>query len=167
METGFGINSEHVGQQNHTMISFTLSLLVFMWKLLREWAKGMGSFGFSECLVTSVSHITGVCFNINHLLILINCIHFLPCISGLHLVLYTVNDLLSGMEASEILIWPAKCTKKIYNFCKVIKQFVTLIQGVRMKGIQNKIIIYQKAFIIHIYGLPHYKGNYQSFFLSI
>jgi hypothetical protein len=26
-----------------------------------------------------------------------------------------------------------------------------------MKGIQNKIIIYQKAFIMHIYGLHHYK----------
>jgi hypothetical protein len=33
------------------------------------------------------------------------------------------------------------------------------IKGVRMKVIQNKIIITQKAFIIHIYGLHHYKGK--------
>jgi hypothetical protein len=33
-----------------------------------------------------------------------------------------------------------------------------------MKGIQNKIIISQKAFIIHIYGLHHYKGKLSKFF---
>jgi hypothetical protein len=32
-----------------------------------------------------------------------------------------------------------------------------------MKGIQNKIIISQKAFIIHIYGLHHYKGKLSEF----
>jgi hypothetical protein len=33
-----------------------------------------------------------------------------------------------------------------------------------MKGIQNKIIISQKACIIHIYGLHHYKGKLSKFF---
>jgi hypothetical protein len=33
-----------------------------------------------------------------------------------------------------------------------------------MKGIQNKIIISQKAFIIHICVLHHYKGKLQCFF---
>jgi hypothetical protein len=33
-----------------------------------------------------------------------------------------------------------------------------------MKVIQNKIIISQKAFIIHIYGLHHYKGKLSFFF---
>jgi hypothetical protein len=33
-----------------------------------------------------------------------------------------------------------------------------------MKGIQNKIIISQKTFIIHIYGLHHYKGKLSKFF---
>jgi hypothetical protein len=37
------------------------------------------------------------------------------------------------------------------------------VQSVRMKGIQNKIIISQKAFIIHIYGLHHYKGKLSKF----
>jgi hypothetical protein len=41
------------------------------------------------------------------------------------------------------------------------------IQSVRMKGIQNKIIISQKAFIIHINGLHHYKGKLLKFFLRI
>jgi hypothetical protein len=31
-------------------------------------------------------------------------------------------------------------------------------QDARKKGVQNKIIISQKAFIIQIYGLYHYKG---------
>jgi hypothetical protein len=34
-----------------------------------------------------------------------------------------------------------------------------IMQGVQMKVIQNKIIISQKAFIIYIYGLHHYKGK--------
>jgi hypothetical protein len=38
-----------------------------------------------------------------------------------------------------------------------------ILQAVRMKGIQNKIIISQKAFIIHIYGLHHYKGKLSKF----
>jgi hypothetical protein len=42
-----------------------------------------------------------------------------------------------------------------------------IVQDVRMKGIQNKIIISQKAFIIHIYELHHYKGKLSKFFLSI
>jgi hypothetical protein len=33
------------------------------------------------------------------------------------------------------------------------------VHGVRKKGIQNEIMISQKAFIIHIYRLHHYKGN--------
>jgi hypothetical protein len=33
------------------------------------------------------------------------------------------------------------------------------VQDVRMKGVQNKIIIYQKEFFIHINGLQHYKGK--------
>jgi hypothetical protein len=33
------------------------------------------------------------------------------------------------------------------------------LQSVRMKGIQNKIIISQEEFIIHINGLHHYKGK--------
>jgi orotate phosphoribosyltransferase len=44
---------------------------------------------------------------------------------------------------------------------------VKYIQGVQMKGIQNKIIISQKAFIIHIYGLHHYKWKLSKFFQSI
>jgi hypothetical protein len=32
-----------------------------------------------------------------------------------------------------------------------------------MKGIQNKIIIYQKPFIVHIYELHHYKGKLSKF----
>jgi hypothetical protein len=40
------------------------------------------------------------------------------------------------------------------------------IQGARMKGIQNKIIISQKAFITYICGLHHYKGKLSKF-LSI
>jgi hypothetical protein len=35
---------------------------------------------------------------------------------------------------------------------------------VQMKGIQNKIIISQKAFIIHIPGSHHYKGKLSKFF---
>jgi hypothetical protein len=31
------------------------------------------------------------------------------------------------------------------------------VQGVRMKDIINKLIISQKAFVIHMYGLLHYK----------
>jgi hypothetical protein len=38
------------------------------------------------------------------------------------------------------------------------------IQNARRKGIQNKIIISQKAFIIHIYELHHYKGKLSKFF---
>jgi hypothetical protein len=38
------------------------------------------------------------------------------------------------------------------------------IQSVRMKGVQNKIIISQKAFSIHIYGLHLYKGKLSKFF---
>jgi hypothetical protein len=37
------------------------------------------------------------------------------------------------------------------------------IQGVRMRGIQNKTIISHKAFIIHVYGLYHYKGKVSKF----
>jgi hypothetical protein len=33
-----------------------------------------------------------------------------------------------------------------------------------MKGIQNKIIISQKAFIIHIFGLHHYKEKLSELF---
>jgi hypothetical protein len=33
-----------------------------------------------------------------------------------------------------------------------------------MEGIQNKIMISQKAFIIHIYGLRHHKGKLSKFF---
>jgi hypothetical protein len=33
-----------------------------------------------------------------------------------------------------------------------------------MKGIQNKIIVSQKAFIIHIYGLHHNKGKLSNIF---
>jgi hypothetical protein len=38
------------------------------------------------------------------------------------------------------------------------------IQSVRVKGIQTKIIIPQKAFLIHIYGLQHYKGKLLFYF---
>jgi hypothetical protein len=41
----------------------------------------------------------------------------------------------------------------------------TPLQDVRMKGIQNKIIISQKESIIHLYTITN--GHYQSFFLSI
>jgi hypothetical protein len=41
------------------------------------------------------------------------------------------------------------------------------IQCFRMKGIQNKIIISQKAFIIRIYGLRHSKGKLSEMFLSV
>jgi hypothetical protein len=40
---------------------------------------------------------------------------------------------------------------------------MTLDQGIRMKGIQNKIIISHKAFIIHIYEIRHYKGELSKF----
>jgi hypothetical protein len=40
------------------------------------------------------------------------------------------------------------------------------IQGARMKSIQNKMIISQKVFIIHIYELHHYKRKLSKFFLS-
>jgi hypothetical protein len=33
-----------------------------------------------------------------------------------------------------------------------------------MKGTQNEIIISENAFIIHIYGLHHYKGKLSKFF---
>jgi hypothetical protein len=46
-------------------------------------------------------------------------------------------------------------------------EYLSEIQDVLMKGIQNKIIIFQKAFIIHIYGLRYYKGKLTNFFLSI
>jgi hypothetical protein len=36
-------------------------------------------------------------------------------------------------------------------------------KSVRMKGIQNKIIVSQKAFIIDNYGLHHYKGKPSKF----
>jgi hypothetical protein len=45
--------------------------------------------------------------------------------------------------------------------------FGCFIQGVQMKGIQNKIIISQKAFIYTFMGYTTTKGNYQSFFLNI
>jgi hypothetical protein len=32
-----------------------------------------------------------------------------------------------------------------------------------MNGIENKIIISQKAFMIHIYGIHHYKGKLSKF----
>jgi hypothetical protein len=35
-----------------------------------------------------------------------------------------------------------------------------------MKGIQNKMIISQKVFIIHICGLHHYKGKVSEFLLE-
>jgi hypothetical protein len=37
------------------------------------------------------------------------------------------------------------------------------IEGVRKKGIQNKIIIPQKASVMHIYELHHYKGKLSVF----
>jgi hypothetical protein len=36
-----------------------------------------------------------------------------------------------------------------------------------MKGIQNKIIITQKEFTIHIYGLHHYEGKLSKFFFCV
>jgi hypothetical protein len=42
--------------------------------------------------------------------------------------------------------------------------FISEVQDVQMKCIQNKIITSQKAFIIHIYGLHHYKGKLLKFF---
>jgi hypothetical protein len=39
-----------------------------------------------------------------------------------------------------------------------------LLQSVRMKDIQNEIIISQKEFIIHINGLHHNKRKLQKFF---
>jgi hypothetical protein len=41
------------------------------------------------------------------------------------------------------------------------------IQNVWMKGIQNKIIVSQIAFIIYIYGLHHYKGKLSEFFFWV
>jgi hypothetical protein len=38
------------------------------------------------------------------------------------------------------------------------------IQAVLKKGIQNKIIISRKTFIMHIYGLHHYKGKLSKIF---
>jgi hypothetical protein len=43
---------------------------------------------------------------------------------------------------------------------------VSRVQAVRMKGIQNIILISQKAFIIHIYGLHNYKGKLSKVFFS-
>jgi hypothetical protein len=42
-----------------------------------------------------------------------------------------------------------------------------LIKSVRIKDIQNKIITFQKAFIIHTNGLHHYKRKLSEFILSI
>jgi hypothetical protein len=42
-----------------------------------------------------------------------------------------------------------------------------VMQSVRMKSIQNKIIISQKEFIIHIYELHHYKEKLSKLYLSI
>jgi tRNA(Phe) wybutosine-synthesizing methylase Tyw3 len=42
--------------------------------------------------------------------------------------------------------------------------YMDIVQDVWMKGIQNKISVSQKAFIIHIYGLHHYKGKLSKFF---
>jgi hypothetical protein len=39
------------------------------------------------------------------------------------------------------------------------ESYFQVIQDVRMKGTQNEIIISEKAFIIHIYVLHHYKGK--------
>jgi hypothetical protein len=51
--------------------------------------------------------------------------------------------------------------------CLIIRRpqfLLTCVQGVRMKGIQNKIIMSQKAFLARIYGLHHYKGKLSNFF---
>jgi hypothetical protein len=47
------------------------------------------------------------------------------------------------------------------------KARILVVQNVRMKGIQNKIIVSQNAFIIHIYGLHHQKGKLANAFLNI
>jgi hypothetical protein len=44
--------------------------------------------------------------------------------------------------------------------------YLVTIQGVRMKGIQNKIIISEKVFIRHVYRLRHYKWKLSNYLLS-
>jgi hypothetical protein len=57
----------------------------------------------------------------------------------------------------------------VSNIMEIYQQIQTeeLVQDVQIKSIQNKIIISQKAFTIHIYGLHHYKGKPSQLFLSI
>jgi hypothetical protein len=60
----------------------------------------------------------------------------------------------------------------LYTSCSVLgsciewKRQPHVIQDVRMKVIQNKIIISQKAFIAHICGLYHYKRKPSDFFFQ-
>jgi hypothetical protein len=54
-----------------------------------------------------------------------------------------------------------------YHNYELLHDLQRQIQSVWMKGTQNKVIISQKEFIIHIYGLHHYKGNLTESFLSI
>jgi hypothetical protein len=56
------------------------------------------------------------------------------------------------------------CLVVIMLLFSVVFSALTFIQGARMKGVQNKIIISQKAFTIHIYGLHYYKGKLSKFF---
>jgi hypothetical protein len=52
-------------------------------------------------------------------------------------------------------------SSEVSKLLALSKMFV--LYSVWMKCIQNKIIISQKAFIIHIYGLHHYKGKLSKF----
>jgi hypothetical protein len=70
-----------------------------------------------------------------------------------------------------ILIW--KSFLNLYSFaCHITPWSLHFLaksrakeqQVVQMKGIQNKIIISQKAFITHIYGLHHYKAKSSKIF---
>jgi hypothetical protein len=52
---------------------------------------------------------------------------------------------------------------KIPAFFSMALYYPHLAQDVRMKDIQNEIIIANNTFIIHIYGLHHYKGKLSKF----
>jgi hypothetical protein len=89
-------------------------------------------------------------------------------------VLYC-SRLHSGLRLINSFIWTEPYRDKTViifwqNWLKQKAKYYSLrsinslnLQDVRLKGIQNKIIIYQKALIIHIYELRHCKGKLQEY----
>jgi hypothetical protein len=75
-----------------------------------------------------------------------------------------INTQTADVQSIKINVHIIQRVTNIYFIKTSFNIIIPPIENVRMKGIQNKIIMSQKAFIIHIYGLHHYKSKISKFF---